>query len=84
MHRGSGLIEAREQSGSVIILPVIRIERQGDSPSEPNVILAARQTPQALMNWRRPTLCIALAIAAPAATSRRAISDGRSHRCSKD
>ena len=32
---GSGLIEAREPSGSVIILPVIRIERQGDSPSEP-------------------------------------------------
>jgi len=32
---GSGLMEAREQSGSVIILPVIRIERQGDSPSEP-------------------------------------------------
>ena len=32
---GSGLIEAREQSGSVIILPVIRIERGGDSPSEP-------------------------------------------------
>jgi hypothetical protein len=32
---GSGLIEPREQSGSVIILPVIRIERQGDSPSEP-------------------------------------------------
>ena len=32
---GSGLIEARDQSGSVIILPVIRIERQGDSPSEP-------------------------------------------------
>jgi hypothetical protein len=32
---GSGLAEAHEQSGSVIILPVIRIERQGDSPSEP-------------------------------------------------
>ena len=32
---GSGLIESHEQSGSVIILPVIRIERQGDSPSEP-------------------------------------------------
>ena len=32
---GSGLIDAREQSGSVIILPVIRIERQGDTPSEP-------------------------------------------------
>ena len=29
---GSGLIEAREDSGSVIILPVIRIERQGDNP----------------------------------------------------
>jgi hypothetical protein len=32
---GSGLIEAHEQRGSVIILPVIRIDRQGDSPSEP-------------------------------------------------
>lgn len=32
---GSGLMEAHERSGSVIILPVIRIERQGDSPSEP-------------------------------------------------
>ena len=32
---GSGLVDAREQSGCVIILPVIRIERQGDSPSEP-------------------------------------------------
>ena len=32
---GSGLIGAHDQSGSVIILPVIRIERQGDSPSEP-------------------------------------------------
>jgi hypothetical protein len=32
---GSGLIEAHAKSGSVIILPVIRIERQGDSPSEP-------------------------------------------------
>jgi hypothetical protein len=31
----SGLIAAREDSGSVIILPVIRIERQGDNPSEP-------------------------------------------------
>ena len=30
---GSGLVEAREDSGSVIILPVIRIERQGDNPS---------------------------------------------------
>jgi hypothetical protein len=32
---GSGLVEAREHSGSVIILPVIRIERPSDSPSEP-------------------------------------------------
>jgi hypothetical protein len=32
---GSGLIETHEDSGSVIILPVIRIERQGDNPSEP-------------------------------------------------
>jgi len=32
---GSGLIEAGEHSGRVIILPVIRIERQGDTPSEP-------------------------------------------------
>jgi hypothetical protein len=32
---GSGLAEAREHSGSVIILPVIRIERPSDSPSEP-------------------------------------------------
>ena len=32
---GSGLIAGRDDSGSVIILPVIRIERQGDSPSEP-------------------------------------------------
>jgi hypothetical protein len=32
---GSGLVESHEQSGSVIILPVIRVERQGDSPSEP-------------------------------------------------
>ena len=30
---GSGLIEAHEQSGSVIILPVIRIERY-DGPSD--------------------------------------------------
>jgi hypothetical protein len=29
---GSGLIEAHDDSGSVIILPVIRIERQGDKP----------------------------------------------------
>ena len=28
---GSGLIEARDDSGSVIILPVIRVERQGDN-----------------------------------------------------
>jgi hypothetical protein len=26
------LIEARDDSGSVIILPVIRVERQGDNP----------------------------------------------------
>jgi len=32
---GSGLIEAREERGSVIILPVIRIERPSDNPSEP-------------------------------------------------
>ena len=32
---GSGLIEPREASGSVIILPVIRIERPSDNPSEP-------------------------------------------------
>jgi hypothetical protein len=32
---GSGLVEAREGSGSIIILPVIRIERPSDSPSEP-------------------------------------------------
>jgi len=32
---GSGLIEAHDDSGSVIILPVIRIERPGDKPSEP-------------------------------------------------
>jgi len=30
---GSGAIDAREDSGSVIILPVIRIERSGDNPS---------------------------------------------------
>lgn len=29
---GSGLVETREDNGSVIILPVIRIERQGDNP----------------------------------------------------
>ena len=29
----SGLIDAPEDSGSVIILPVIRIERHGDNPS---------------------------------------------------
>jgi len=28
---GSGLIEARDDSGSVIILPVIRVERHGDN-----------------------------------------------------
>ena len=31
---GSGLIEARDDSGSVIILPVIRVERQGEAPSD--------------------------------------------------
>ena len=31
---GSGLIEARDDSGSVIILPVIRVERQGDNPTD--------------------------------------------------
>ena len=30
---GSGAIDAREDSGSVIILPVIRIERSDDNPS---------------------------------------------------
>jgi hypothetical protein len=30
---GSGAIDAREDSGSVIILPVIRIERSGDNPT---------------------------------------------------
>ena len=35
---GSGLIEARDDSGSVIILPVIRVERHGDNSDglEPN------------------------------------------------
>jgi hypothetical protein len=33
---GSGLIEARDDCGCVIILPVIRVERQGDKPSEPS------------------------------------------------
>ena len=36
---GTGLIEARDDSGSVIILPVIRVERHDDSPTdglEPN------------------------------------------------
>ena len=36
---GSGLIEARDDSGSVIILPVIRVERHGENPTdglEPN------------------------------------------------
>jgi hypothetical protein len=28
----SGLIAPREESGSVVILPVIRVERQGDAP----------------------------------------------------
>jgi len=31
---GSGLIEARDDGGSVIILPVIRVERHGDNPSD--------------------------------------------------
>lgn len=31
---GTGLSEARGDGGSVIILPVIRIERHGDSPSD--------------------------------------------------
>ena len=31
---GSGLIEARDDSGSVIILPVIRVERHGENPSD--------------------------------------------------
>lgn len=31
---GSGLIEARDDSGSVIILPVIRVERHGDNSSD--------------------------------------------------
>ena len=31
---GSGLIEARDDSGSVIILPVIRVERHGDNPTD--------------------------------------------------
>ena len=30
---GSGLVEAHEQRGSVIILPVIRIERHVDEPT---------------------------------------------------
>jgi len=29
----SGVIESRDDSGNVIILPVIRIERHGDNPS---------------------------------------------------
>ena len=33
---GSGLIEPRADCGSVIILPVIRVERQDDTPSEPS------------------------------------------------
>ena len=31
---GTGLIEARDDSGSVIILPVIRVERHGDNPTD--------------------------------------------------
>ena len=31
---GTGLTDARDDSGSVIILPVIRVERHGDSPSD--------------------------------------------------
>ena len=31
---GSGLIEARDDSGSVIILPVIRVERHGENPTD--------------------------------------------------
>ena len=31
---GSGLIEARDDSGSVIILPVIRVERHIEAPSD--------------------------------------------------
>ena len=31
---GSGLIEARDDTSSVIILPVIRVERHGDNPSD--------------------------------------------------
>jgi hypothetical protein len=30
----TGLMDTRADSGSVIILPVIRIERQGDHPSD--------------------------------------------------
>jgi hypothetical protein len=33
---GSGLIAGRDDSGSVIILPVIRVERQDDTPSAPS------------------------------------------------
>lgn len=31
---GSGLIDMRDDSGSVIILPVIRVERHADNPSD--------------------------------------------------
>ena len=31
---GSGLIEAGDDGSSVIILPVIRVERQGDNPTD--------------------------------------------------
>ena len=31
---GSGLVEAHGESGSVIILPVIRIERHSEAPSD--------------------------------------------------
>ena len=31
---GSGVIEPRNDSGSVIILPVIRVERHGDNPTD--------------------------------------------------
>lgn len=31
---GTGLTDARDDSGSVIILPVIRVERHGDNPSD--------------------------------------------------
>ena len=31
---GAGLIEARDDGGSVIILPVVRVERHGDNSSD--------------------------------------------------